>query len=205
VNDGPRTTLSLMMKSDLFEEFLPLLQQGVWVIARVGCSLEELLGSQWGISPEYVAQRITTIFLNGRAIDDVTSAIVTDSSTIALSGAMPGLVGATMRRGGYYAAMRSGITYTETGTGGGARAGTIRVKLFNLLLRELGPLLLRRGIILTGEELAAFMARTSDSFRHGSVTALLNGDPVPFHLLRSEGSVPQGESLCLTVDFKDQP
>ena len=89
--------------------FFPLLQQGFTVRARTGCSIRELLCGQFGIDPDYLKQRITTIFLNGKAIDDPESSRVADGATLALSAAMPGLVGATMRRGGYYAAMRGAI------------------------------------------------------------------------------------------------
>ena len=83
-------------------EFTALLQQGFGVLARLGCSLEELLCNQWGIDRDYVTSRITTIFMNNRAIDDIATSIVRAGAVIALSGAMPGLVGATMRRGGFY-------------------------------------------------------------------------------------------------------
>src|SRR5512141_169430 len=94
-------TLQVSCDPDRLAAFYPLLQSGVVVRCRVGCTLGDLLSLQWGIAPEYVARRVTTVFLNSRAIDDVSTALVTAGATIALSGAMPGLVGATMRRGGY--------------------------------------------------------------------------------------------------------
>jgi hypothetical protein len=71
---------------------------------------------------------------------------------------MPGLVGATLRRGGYYAAMRAAITQgaeraSEIGPGG----ILVRVKLFNLLVPELGPVLLARGVVLAREDAAALL------------------------------------------------
>jgi hypothetical protein len=74
---------------------------------------------------------------------------------------MPGLVGATMRRGGFYAALRQGISHvTESGTAAG-EGGTVRVKLFNLLLAELGPLVLARGLILERGELDELLQNLS--------------------------------------------
>jgi hypothetical protein len=67
---------------------------------------------------------------------------------------MPGLVGATMRRGGFYAALRQGISHLENNVTTVGECGTVRLKLFNLLLAELGPLVLARGLILEPVELA---------------------------------------------------
>jgi len=70
------------------------------ISATVGCSIKNLLCNQFDITPEYLSDRISTIFLNGKPVDDVESAIIKDNSILALSGAMPGLVGATFRKGG---------------------------------------------------------------------------------------------------------
>src|SRR5690349_16233437 len=120
VDDTARVCLAIGVKPEYMSEFFPLLQQGVRVTARTGCTLAMLLGEEFGLDEAYVARRITTIFLDNSPIDDVHRAIVKDGSTIALSGAMPGLVGATMRCGGYYAAMRGAITRLD---GGEAEAG----------------------------------------------------------------------------------
>jgi hypothetical protein len=194
--------LILTMKPGQLGEFFPILQQGFFVTAHVGCTLGRVLNRQWELSPEYVAQRITTIFLDGRAIDDVNGAIVREGSVIALSGAMPGLVGATMRRGGYYAAMRGSITYRETGTDHVDRIAPVRVKLFNLLLPELGPDFLRRGMILGATELAEFLGNKPAAFWQACSKALANGTLVGPALLQSGELFPPGEMVRMTVTFK---
>jgi hypothetical protein len=137
--------------------FFPLLQKGVSVPATVGCSLRSLLCDQFAIPADYVTSRITTIFLDNSPVDDLDRTIIQAGSRVTLSAAMPGLVGATMRRGGFYAALRQGISHcTERGTSSVER-GTVRLKLFNLLLAELGPLVLARGLILEQDELAALL------------------------------------------------
>ena len=198
----PATRLVLEMKAGLLLEFSQFLQRGFAVTAHVGCTMERLLSRQWQCSPEYVAERITTIFLDSRPIDDVTRATVREGSVIALSGAMPGLVGATMRRGGFYAALREGITHHETGADSSDRIGTVRVKLFNLLIPELGPEFLRRGIILTTSELKEFITGREASFWKGFCAASLNGSPIGAALLRSGDTFPQAGTVRLTVNFK---
>jgi len=160
-------TVALQLAPDQLSNFFPLLQKGVAVPATVGCTLKSLLCDQFAIPADYVTERITTIFIDNHPVDDLDRTIVQDGSRVTLSAAMPGLVGATMRRGGFYAALRQGISYvTDSGAAAG-ECGTVRVKLFNLLLAELGPLVLARGLILEQEELVEllkkFPSREEDS------------------------------------------
>ena len=203
LTDVSRACLDLEMKSDQLGEFFPILQQGFGVAVRVGCTLAELLSLQWGLSPDYVAQRITTIFLDCRPIDDVNRAVIREGAVIALSGAMPGLVGATMRRGGYYAAMRGGITHQETAADVPARIATVRVKLFNLLLPELGAGFLRRGMSMGASELTDFLVGKPASFWQGCGKSLLNGRAVGPALLQKGEIFPPGATVCLAVNFHE--
>ena len=153
MSDGPTKNLVLTMMPDQLNSFFTLLQKGITVPATVGCTLRSLLCDQFAIPADYVTDRITTVFLDNSPVDDLDRTIIQDGSRVTLSAAMPGLVGATMRRGGFYAALRQGISHvTDSGTTAGA-SGTVRVKLFNLLLAELGPLVLARGLILEQGEL----------------------------------------------------
>ena len=127
---------------------LPLLQQGVQIEIENDCSLEDLLCRQWGLERDYVLGRISTLFLDGRPVDDIETARVTDGARLALSCAMPGLIGATMRRGGVLASFRSSISHQENPIPASReRRALITVKLFNMLTRELGPVLLAQGVI----------------------------------------------------------
>jgi hypothetical protein len=196
--------LKLTMAAGRLMDFSALLQQGFGVQARTGCSLQELLCSQWGIDPGYVASRITTIFLNSRATDDIATAIVRNGSVIALSGAMPGLVGATMRRGGYYSAMRGAMTYHDDSPDSAQQTSEVKVKLFNLLLPELGPSFLRRGIILTGEQLGAFFRDRGTEFWSGCLLIRKDSD-----IISSDDVAAicehQGRSgkICLSVQLEE--
>ncbi len=203
MSDDRNTNLILTMEADRLGEFFLLLQQGVTVEARVGCTLDSLLSQQWNISREYAAQRITTIFLNSRPIDSLASALVREDAVIALSGAMPGLVGATMRRGGYYAAMREGITHHDTASDIANRVATVRVKLFNLLLPELAPNFLRRGINFSTGELSGFLKCKSDFFWQGCRSALLDNYPVSPLSLLGEDLFPADATVRLSVNFSN--
>ncbi len=111
--DIPGVTLSLVVKDKMVPIFFQLLGHGFSLNVQTGCSVKELLCQQFGIPEDYLDERIKTIFLNAKVVDDVSSATVNEGCTLALSGAMPGLVGAILRSGGFYASMRSQISYDQ--------------------------------------------------------------------------------------------
>jgi hypothetical protein len=201
------TKLSLTLAPGMPEQlscFFPLLQQGFRVRVQVGCGIRELLCNQFGIDPDYLKQRITTIFLDSKPVDDTETSRVADGATLALSAAMPGLVGATMRRGGYYAAMRGGITHKEARESAEEKYGEIRIKLFNLLIAELGPGFLRMGIGVSPRVLTDFLAAQSPAFWRGWSEILLNGKSVTPGFLQTGEWITQGEeSVALSVTFEE--
>jgi len=148
------------------------------VKAQVDCNIKTLLCEQLGLDPEYLETRIQTIFLDGRPVDDVNSAIVMDGSTLALSAAMPGLVGATLRKGSYYASMRSQISYREMALPKPPHKGIIFLKLFNLILKELGPIFLQKGVWINGKDISDFFIRQPDDFWKGCEEARIDGKKI---------------------------
>lgn len=133
--------------------FYPLFQNGLAIpVSKTGCSLKSLLCHELLIPEKYVQERITTIFCDNHPVDNMDQTIVSDGTRIALSAAMPGLVGATMRRGGYYSLLRAGISQMNQKNQNETKQGIITIKLFNLLLHELVPTFLARGIFLQTEQ-----------------------------------------------------
>lgn len=132
-----------------------IFQKGFGLEAYIGCSARTLLSEQWGLSSDFIRERVSIVFLDGKPLDDLDTAIVREKSTLVLSGAMPGLVGAAMKRGSIYTTLRNSITYRKVADEQTSRTGLIRVKLFNLLMRELGPTLLEKGIYVREEDLGS--------------------------------------------------
>lgn len=193
-------SLTLTMKPERRGDFSLLLQQGFDVPVLVGCTLENLLELQWQLAPDYVTKRIATIFLDGRPIDDLATATIRENCVVALSGAMPGLVGATMRRDGFYANFRRNITHREvTPDDTPQRVAPIRVKIFNILLSELGPDFLRRGIILGITELVYFLESKTAAFWQDCTAAVLNSVVVAPAQLREEMHISGSETVYLHV------
>ncbi len=164
-----------------------LLQRGVWWRAITPAPLLPFLTGQLGLGEAYVRDRIETIFIDGMVVDDLDGSVVRDGSTVTLSAAMPGLVGATLRRGGYYKAMRSGISWSTLGDDGlpeGVAPGLVRVKLFNLILREVGPRLLAHGVLVdaaaAAEALGDLAPEPSAEDRDGRILLLVD-PPLAHH------------------------
>jgi len=155
--------------------FFQLLENGFIVKGKAGCSVNEFLRNRLLIGQDYIDKRIQTIFLDGKPVDDVNSAIIKDGSSISLSAAMPGLAGATMRRGGALAVMRSGISYAPPETGFDSYEGKVTVKFFNLISKELGPEFLNRGIIIDGKTFAGFIGSNRKIIEAGLFSAETDG------------------------------
>ncbi len=197
-------TIELQLHPQQLGMFFPLLMEGVEVDIVTGSSVKQLLIEQFGISADYICSRITTLFLNSRAVDNAATALVLDGASLALSGAMPGLVGATMRSGGFYAAMRGAMTHHNDEQIPLAKRGRIKLKLFNLLLHELGPRILARGIVLNSQRLQSLLAAQPADFRPLSLQ--LDGRPLAVEHLRAERlPLEAGQPLKLKAYFGDPP
>jgi len=176
--------LYLLVRAELVPIFFQLLGQGFKVNIQTGGSVKELLCNQLGIDEDYLAARIQTIFLNAKVVDDVNSAIVIEGSILALSGPMPGLVGAILRSGGYYAAMRSQISHDGSKAPPSKEAAPITLKLLNLVVKELGPTFLQNGILIKGKDLQEFIERRLEDLKINCLAVELNGKPVEIDSLR---------------------
>jgi hypothetical protein len=182
--NGSDVHLSLQVSPKLIPLLFQLLGQGFSVNIHSGVTVKDLLCKQLGIHEDYLAQRIQTIFLNAKVVDDVNTAIVAEGATLALSGAMPGLAGAILRSGGYYAAMRNQLSYVESDPSPQAQSAKITLKLMNLVAKEIGPVFLQQGIRIEGQTLREFVEHRTDDLKAGCTACELDGNPVEFTSLQ---------------------
>ncbi len=190
--------IALAPAEKLEAHFLPLFQSGLYLRGITGVSVRRFLTEQIDVTDQYLEKRIQTVFLDGRAVDDLDSTNVHAGSVLTLSAAMPGLLGATLRVGSHYAAMRSQISHQGEGNADSGE-GFVLLKLFNLLIRELGPGLLKRGIWIKGERLAEFFESLPELFWKNFTEAEVNGRPAAREEL--EG-LPRTEGLVM-IRLKD--
>ena len=173
--NNPTTILHLTVKKDRVPAFFPILTKGFIVKTKVGCSVQELICRHLGLSADYMEHRLQTIFLDGKAVDNVKDTVVGQGATLALSAAMPGLAGATLRRGGAYASMRRQITHTDHPKNPMVRDGTIVLKLFNLVAKEIGSMFLTQGIWVSGKDLQKLFRKAPEHLWEGCYTVQIDG------------------------------
>jgi len=175
LNNSEDTHLTLMVAPALVPKFFDLLQAGFAVKAVTGESIKAFLCGQLGLSEEYFETRIQTLFLDSKPVDDAATACIEDGSRLALSAAMPGVAGALFRKGGRYSAMRRGISYQTPHAVTGEKTGWVTIKLFNLVLKELGTFFLSNGVWLAGKTLKDFFSRMPESWLADILKMELNG------------------------------
>lgn len=178
-----------------------LLSRGFYFPVTPGATIRDVLETQAGICPEYVQNRIQTVFLNGKAVDDMGAARVSDGDTLSVSAAMPGLAGATFRKGGFYSTFRAGISYHERPDIHWRQTGSIFIKLFNFIAREIGPAFLSKGIRLMENDFTFFLEETGPDVVAAVSRVRLNGIPVTWETLFQREK--RSEIVLLKILFPD--
>jgi len=171
--------LTLIGEAPALDLFTPLLMEGVELEAESGCSVRAFLCDQVGLDGAYVNERIQTVFLDGKPVDRLDHAVIRDGSVLALSAALPGLLGATLRKDGVYASLRQGITHVEPPAACDKGRGVVIIKAFNVLLRELAPFLYQSGIRISWKRLETRIQKGGDRLIEAVHVAEIDGKPLP--------------------------
>ncbi len=196
----PRSTISLKLGKARLSPFLVMLQSGFMVEVPSGLTIKSLLCGNFNVEEDYLEGRIQTIFLDGKPVDDVDKAMVNQGSVLALSAAMPGLVGSTFRRDGALAAFRSSITYQqEEGVPSGQRGAAVSIKLFNLLVNEMGPQFLKKGIIVKREDIRPALEDGGHVLKPVIRSVELDGKEMSYEQLHTLNWSQVSENLLLKV------
>jgi hypothetical protein len=165
----------------------------------LGGSIQDFLVSQLGLNPEVIQEKIQTIFLNGKVVDDPGQAFLTDGALLALSGALPGLVGATLRRGGFYSSLRNSITFQGGTRTEESQKGNIVLKLFNLLLEDLGDQILEKGFMIEQSKLLDFLRSNESKLADECQIRDSEGKKVPYPKLLIALPEEPGKKLLVKV------
>jgi hypothetical protein len=171
-------TLEFEVPAGQLPLFFPLLEKGIMLDVLVDCSIKELLCGQLGLSEAYLDQRVQTLFLNAKAVDDVQTMMVRDHAVLALSAAMPGLVGATLRKGGAYAAFRREISAKKQDPCAECTSGRVTLKLFNMIRNEFGPGLLSRGVWVQTADLQGLLSRIGSQLQKSQAAERFQSQPI---------------------------
>jgi len=155
--------------------FMQELQKGVYIPSVEGKTLYAFITEDCGISDEYISQKIKTILIDGGPVDDIFNTKIHDGGSCALSGAMPGIVGAMMRMGSPYAAMRESITVKPDKTDNSKKEIKLGLKLFNMILSDKGTEFLKRGVLIEKERVLELFQRHGDTLSSGCSEVVVNG------------------------------
>jgi hypothetical protein len=199
LNEHNSTDVCISWDAAKLAAFSPLLQKGFLIKALSGKSIRAVLCDQMGVSPEYLDNRVNTIFLDSKPVDNVDSATIKEGSVLALSAAMPGFVGAAFRKGGFYAPMRESITHVEESGPTTSREGFFVLKLYNFVAKELGPLFLESGIWLRNNDAKELFQGRSDNFWSGCRNCTIDGREVDLAYFLGMEWLPQVGLVKLRV------
>lgn len=185
--------------------FQSIFQAGFLFRCPVGLSIGDLLFRQLALNAEIVEEKVSTVFLDGQCVDDIASAILKDGSIVALSSALPGLAGATLRRGGFYACLRDSITYHKEDKPAHPQEGTITVKLFNILMGELGPIFLRKGIIMSRSAIVSFFQAQKEYIWREIKAVHFGSIRIAPHELSEESTYGSADYVTIRIDERNKP
>ena len=142
-------------------------------------SVRDFMVQALGLDPDYVEGRVATVFLDGRAVDDLDEQRLRPGACLSLSAAMPGVAGIVMRRSSPFKRMRAlellkdENVFEDKERQEGVASGVVEIKLFNFIAVEGGPVLLARGLGLTARRLASVLGDTD--FVSGVLRAEMDG------------------------------
>jgi len=81
VTEENHLQLQLTIRPSLIGKFSGILQQGFAFRTRVGISIDTLLCDDLGLDRQYVEEKISTVFLDGKAVDSLETILLRDRST----------------------------------------------------------------------------------------------------------------------------
>ncbi|MFC1669006.1 hypothetical protein ACFL20_01325 [Spirochaetota bacterium] len=197
--DEKNRTVNIMIETtgEGLIHFYSILQRGFYIHTKTGISIFDFLVETCRIDPGYITGKIKSIFLNSKPVDDYKKAIVRDGITLALSGPMPGLVGAVMRAGSGYSSFRSTITHREEERADIRGMGYVFLKLFNVIMSDLGEKILGSGIVLEVNEMENFLKYEQPRFWDECKKIFINDGIVQKDKFKKEGFNSHGVSHVL--------
>ncbi|MCT4626827.1 hypothetical protein [Halodesulfovibrio sp.] len=140
-----------------------LTQSSSEVAADIGDTILNFLTNRLGMEEEYIDSQVKTIFIDGKPVDDITTATIPENARIALGAIAPGAAGMTMCRNSPISSLRSGITYTNTAPVTTITEGVVTLLLFNAVMKDMGLQILEKGVTIPAAKLEQATKEAPDS------------------------------------------
>ncbi|RMG75170.1 MAG: MoaD/ThiS family protein [Nitrospirae bacterium] len=149
------TEITLNALTDGCFHLYHLMQEGVGVVIGSGSTLWGFLTKELGLKDEFLDRLVKTVLVNGRPADRPEEVTLNDGDRVALSSAMPGLVGTTLIKGSPLSSFRTEISYRASNSNKPPEKPImVTFKLFSLVMKELSPCFLERGVLVDGKRLS---------------------------------------------------
>ncbi|MFP4572794.1 MAG: hypothetical protein ACLFNW_07470 [Desulfobacterales bacterium] len=181
MNSQPETELTLIIPAGLSRLMRLLVSRGIKFEAAAGMPVKNFLKQVLPASDDYLENKIQTIFMDGRAVDDTEQTQINTPCTIALSAAMPGVFGAAFRKKGIYSGMRAGYTQRPDTDKKNFKEKTtvpVTLKCFNQVAEDIGDALLGRGVNMDIKEFEKFWKLQQEVLEKNYVQLYLNNSRV---------------------------
>lgn len=146
-----------------------LMQSPSEVTADIGDTMLHFLTKRLEFDENYIDSQIKTIFIDGKPVDDLTTAKIPENARIALGAVAPGVAGMTMCRNSPISSMRSGITFHNEQTEQHITEGTVTLLLFNAVMEDKGLQVLQKGIAIPASKLESAITQTAEEIRSASL------------------------------------
>lgn len=146
-----------------------LMQSPSEVTADIGDTMLHFLTKRLEFDENYIDSQIKTIFIDGKPVDDLTTAKIPENARIALGAVAPGVAGMTMCRNSPISSMRSGITFHNEQTDQHITEGTVTLLLFNAVMEDKGLQVLQKGIAIPASKLESAITQTAEEIRSASL------------------------------------
>lgn len=151
----PRLEIRIFRRD--ISRYTSLLQSGIFLESRPTNTVGDFLASLPGFTPEYIIERIETIFLNSDPLDDLDTVVGTSSPVLAISSGMPTIGGAVFRRSSFPTSRRSLANNVSSVRLQCSEKVMVKLKCFNTIASERGETLLQTGCLITSDTLLRFI------------------------------------------------
>ena len=165
-----------------------LMQSPSEVTADIGDTMLHFLTKRLEFDEDYIDSQIKTIFIDGKPVDDLTTARIPENARIALGAVAPGVAGMTMCRNSPISSMRSGITFHNEQDIQNITEGSVTLLLFNAVMEDKGLQVLQKGITIPASKLESAIMQAPE---HICSASLNNEKITPEELLKWVRKNPQ--------------
>jgi hypothetical protein len=197
-------TLLLKCSDSITSLFMPEIQEGIYIPSNEGETIYSFLTGHCGLSAEYISQKVKTVMIDGGPADDIFNTGIKDGGVCAVSGAMPGIVGAMMRIGSPYAAMRESITVKPDQTIDTGKEIIYKLKLFNVILSDKGIDFLKRGILIDRKRISRIFIRHGEEIYSDCSEITLNGSLAEKQKVIEYGNDIAGGLVIIKLEIENE-